>query len=136
MNNYGNYVVQKALKLSSKDDKTTLIKNIFKNMNKIKDKKLNAKWKSILESNLEGTFESFDDRSNYDKRERKDFKSKTTKEQGPVLPNQGAQYKPNLYVNNNVNVNEFGYSGRTNTKNTTQKYNNKNDFENKVYNRR
>ncbi len=62
LNNYGNYVVQKALKLSSKNDKIALINNIFKNIEKIKEKKLYAKWKSIIESNLEGTFEIFDER--------------------------------------------------------------------------
>lgn len=63
VNSYGNYVVQKALKLSSKSDKITLINNIFKNIEKIKDRKLYLKWKLIIESNLEGTFELFDDRN-------------------------------------------------------------------------
>jgi len=60
VNSYGNYVVQKALKLSSKNDKIVLINNIYKNMQKIKDKKLIQKWKTIIESNLEGTLDDYD----------------------------------------------------------------------------
>ena len=45
VNNYGNYVVQKALKLSSHNDKNLLMQNIIKNLPKMKDKKLNSKWK-------------------------------------------------------------------------------------------
>jgi len=62
VNSYGNYVVQKALKLSSKNDKISLISNIYKNIQKIKDKRLYLKWKLIVESNLKGTFENFEDK--------------------------------------------------------------------------
>lgn len=47
-NNYGNYVVQKALKISSGTPKQKLIISILKNIEKIGDKKLIAKWKSIV----------------------------------------------------------------------------------------
>lgn len=49
-NNYGNYVVQKALKLAPKEGKLILIDQIRKNIEKVVDKKLICKWKSIVES--------------------------------------------------------------------------------------
>lgn len=51
-NNYGNYVVQKALKISSGNPKLKLIISILKNIEKIGDKKLIAKWKNIVISCL------------------------------------------------------------------------------------
>ena len=62
INNYGNYVVQKALKLSSINDKNILMQNIIKNLPKMKDKKLNSKWKSILEITLEQMVEGYVER--------------------------------------------------------------------------
>jgi len=118
MNNYGNYVVQKALKLSSKKDKIDLIKNITKNIDKIKDKKLNQKWKTIIESNLEGTFDFCE------VEERSNVRSKTMKTGGENL-------RENLKFAKQKNVFEFG--GRNNAKHTTQKYFNKADFERNVY---
>ncbi len=47
-NNYGNYVVQKALKLANQSDKSKLVKCIIKNIEKIGDRKLIMKWKSII----------------------------------------------------------------------------------------
>jgi hypothetical protein len=47
-NSFGNYVVQKALKLATGFLKVKLTNNIKKNMEKLTDKKLVAKWKSIL----------------------------------------------------------------------------------------
>ena len=47
-NNYGNYVVQKALKLANESDKTKLVNCIIRNIDKIGDKKLIHKWKSII----------------------------------------------------------------------------------------
>jgi hypothetical protein len=51
-NNYGNYVVQKALKLSQSPFKEQLITAIIKNIEKIGDKKLIMKWQSIVTSHL------------------------------------------------------------------------------------
>lgn len=51
-NNYGNYVVQKALKLSKGNYKTKLINSILKNIQKIGDKKIILKWKTIVECHL------------------------------------------------------------------------------------
>lgn len=51
-NNYGNYVVQKALKLSQGQMKAKLVNSIMKNIEKIGDKKLIMKWKSILNEHL------------------------------------------------------------------------------------
>ena len=47
-NNYGNYVIQKALKISVNDDKKKLIEEVNKNIFKINDKKLILKWKRII----------------------------------------------------------------------------------------
>ena len=47
-NSFGNYVVQKALKLCTGFLKVKLTNNIKKNIEKINDKKLVSKWKSIL----------------------------------------------------------------------------------------
>ena len=47
-NNYGNYVIQKALKISLNDDKKKLIEEVNKNIFKINDKKLILKWKRII----------------------------------------------------------------------------------------
>ena len=47
-NNYGNYVVQKAVKLSSGKSQEKLIKEIIKNIHKIEDKKIINKWKMII----------------------------------------------------------------------------------------
>ena len=47
-NNFGNYVVQKAVKLSSGKSKERLIKEIMKNIHKLEDKKIISKWKTII----------------------------------------------------------------------------------------
>ncbi len=52
-NNYGNYVVQKALKLANDKNKYKLIDIIVRNLDKIGDKKLISKWKSIVQSRIE-----------------------------------------------------------------------------------
>ena len=52
-NNYGNYVVQKALKLAKDVNKNKLINSIVKNIDKIGDRKLILKWQSIINSFIE-----------------------------------------------------------------------------------
>ena len=47
-NNYGNYVIQKAVKLSNNQYKERLIKEIMKNIYKLEDKKIINKWKMII----------------------------------------------------------------------------------------
>jgi hypothetical protein len=47
-NNYGNYVVQKALKLSREENRNRLVNSIVKNIHKIGDGKLKLKWQSII----------------------------------------------------------------------------------------
>ena len=47
-NNFGNYVIQKALKLSTGKERTILAEIVNKNIFKLNDKKLIAKWKSIV----------------------------------------------------------------------------------------
>jgi hypothetical protein len=49
-NNYGNYVVQKALKLSNDVNKRRIIEMVVKNLERIGEKKLMMKWKFIVQS--------------------------------------------------------------------------------------
>ena len=50
--NYGNYVIQKAIKLAQGDYKQKLIYNAAKDINKLNDMKLIKKWKSILSPHI------------------------------------------------------------------------------------
>ena len=50
LNNYGNYVIQKAIKLSNGKSRDTLIQNILKNLYVIKDQKISNKWRNIISS--------------------------------------------------------------------------------------
>ena len=50
--NYGNYVIQKAIKLAKGEYKKKLVFNAAKDINKIKEAKLIKKWKSILSPNI------------------------------------------------------------------------------------
>ena len=47
-NNYGNYVIQKAIKLSNGKNYERLFKEINQNMHKLDDKKITKKWQIIL----------------------------------------------------------------------------------------
>ena len=47
-NNFGNYVIQKALKISKGEIKNLLISTVSRNISKLNDKKLISKWKSIV----------------------------------------------------------------------------------------
>lgn len=51
-NNFGNYVVQKALKFSNDKDKIPLISNIYKHLDKIKHSKIQQKWQNLIENSL------------------------------------------------------------------------------------
>ena len=51
-NKYGNYVIQKALKLASGKIQNIIISEINKNINKLKEKKIINKWKAIISSKL------------------------------------------------------------------------------------
>ena len=50
--NYGNYVIQKAIKLSKGEIKNKLVFNAAKDVNKLNDSKLIIKWKSILSPHI------------------------------------------------------------------------------------
>jgi hypothetical protein len=50
--NYGNYVIQKAIKLSKGENKKKLVFNAAKDINKLNDAKLILKWKSILSPHI------------------------------------------------------------------------------------
>jgi len=58
-NEYGNFVIQKALKLSENINRKKLVKLIQKNVEKIGDKKLIIKWKNIVNSYLNTNCELF-----------------------------------------------------------------------------
>lgn len=51
-NSYGNYVIQKALKISAGRNKEKLADNVNKNIYKLNDKKLISKWKNIVSFHL------------------------------------------------------------------------------------
>ena len=50
LNKYGNYVIQKAIKLSSGKSKDIITQEIVKNLHIIEDKKIINKWKMIISS--------------------------------------------------------------------------------------
>ncbi len=50
--NYGNYVIQKAIKLTKGENKNKLVFNAAKEINKLNDSKLIIKWKSILSPHI------------------------------------------------------------------------------------
>ena len=52
-NNYGNFVIQKALKISHGENKKRLIIEVSKNICKLNDKKLIIKWKDLIVLDLE-----------------------------------------------------------------------------------
>jgi hypothetical protein len=51
-NNFGNYVVQKSLKFAKGELKFSLLSSLMKNVERIGDKKLMAKWKGIINTHL------------------------------------------------------------------------------------
>ena len=50
--NFGNFVIQKAIKLSSGENKRKLIIEVSKNIYKLNDKKLIIKWKDLILKDL------------------------------------------------------------------------------------
>ena len=56
-NAYGNYVIQKALKLAKNNNKKILLSNLTDNIEKLNDKKLVSKWKIIINNSI-GNFAS------------------------------------------------------------------------------
>ena len=62
-NNFGNYVIQKALKITTRNNKKCLLDIIVRNIFKLNDKKLIIKWKSIVSPYLQGTNTLFVDKS-------------------------------------------------------------------------
>jgi hypothetical protein len=57
-NNYGNYVLQKALKLANVSSKLSLVNSILQNLEKLGDKKLIIKWKHIVDGSLEECYKN------------------------------------------------------------------------------
>ena len=47
-NNYGNYVIQKALKISTGENEKRLVNEVINNLYTLNDKKLIEKWKNII----------------------------------------------------------------------------------------
>ena len=52
-NNFGNFVIQKALKLSSGENKRKLVIEVSRNIYKLNDKKLIVKWRELIMQDLE-----------------------------------------------------------------------------------
>ena len=50
LNNYGNYVIQKAIKLSTGKSQDIIIQKLLKNLYVIEDKKISNKWRNIISS--------------------------------------------------------------------------------------
>ena len=50
--NYGNYVVQKVIKLAEGENKKKFVFNAAKDIDKINDNKLIQKWKSLLSPHI------------------------------------------------------------------------------------
>ena len=48
-NNFGNYVIQKALRISKGNENALLVSSVYNNIYKLNDKKLISKWKSIAQ---------------------------------------------------------------------------------------
>ena len=48
-NNYGNYVIQKALRISKGNENALLVSSVYNNIYKLNDKKLISKWNSIAQ---------------------------------------------------------------------------------------
>ena len=63
-NNYGNYVIQTALKYSKGKVKTILINSIENNLGVLGDKKLINKWKNIISSNVQINIKEFNINNN------------------------------------------------------------------------
>jgi hypothetical protein len=56
-NNYGNYVIQKILNLTTGKVKEDMVINILINIEKLNDKKLLVKWFTLLEENVDNVVE-------------------------------------------------------------------------------
>ncbi len=56
--NYGNYVIQKALKIATNTEKFDLVNIILTNLDKLGDKKLMIKCKHIVDSTINESINS------------------------------------------------------------------------------
>ena len=63
-NNFGNYVIQTALKYSKGKVKMILINSIENNLGVLGDKKLINKWKNIISSNIQNIKKDFNINNN------------------------------------------------------------------------
>ena len=63
-NNFGNYVIQTALKYSKGKVKMILINSIENNLGVLGDKKLINKWKNIISSNVQINIKEFNINNN------------------------------------------------------------------------
>jgi hypothetical protein len=63
-NNFGNYVIQTALKYSKGKVKMILVNSIENNLGVLGDKKLINKWKNIISSNIQNIKKDFNINNN------------------------------------------------------------------------
>jgi len=121
-NNYGNYVVQKALKLANNVNKNKLVEVILRNLEKIGDKKLIHKWKSIVQPHTNEEY-------GRNPLNNVQYKQSNNDDDNCINFNNNVDINnlvPNLMVNN-VNVN-FG-----NMKNNVQNQNNRGYYNGNFY---
>ena len=60
-NSYGNYVIQRSLKVSSGKDLEQLLQAITNKLPEILDKKIRSKWEQIIRDANNGIFPNHDD---------------------------------------------------------------------------
>jgi hypothetical protein len=83
-NNYGNYVVQKAMKLAKNPLKEQLISAIIKSIDKIGDRKLIFKWQSIVTGHL--NYNPFDSSVNIECPNKRVFKTVVNNKSTLMIP--------------------------------------------------
>jgi hypothetical protein len=118
-NSFGNYVVQKALKISKSENKKKLIEHATKNVERLGEKKIVDKWKSILqqsdletESNAQKTNQDYYTKKAYfvenleDTQINQNSNSNNMFSNVRPIPKKTISYK-NLYQGLNENTSQF-----------------------------
>jgi hypothetical protein len=105
-NSYGNYVVQKALKIAEGKNKIIMIETITKNLEKINDKKLINKWKMILNNSLGNHYSSNNENTNFNNNS---YNSNSSKNKFNNNNNYSSRlaYSPNPSYNSSYNPQQF-----------------------------
>jgi len=102
-NCYGNYVVQKSLKVVKGDIKSKLIGTITKNIEKLGDKKLISKWKLIV-NNAQKNLLSVDEPVNLNISGSSVNSKSSAKSLSPKITSNNSGLKKNKYLNYQANI--------------------------------